>query len=147
MPTESDQTPSFTQHLDGSQAWRVNGAYHRADGPAIIWPSGAQSWYWHGQMHRDDGPAYITSESTEKWYQHGKLHRTDGPAIVFGDGRFAWYLDDVQMTEKEFRAWRNAQDRQAGFNVAARVQKTDHAVIAPATARFRRMPAVPQPYS
>jgi hypothetical protein len=37
------------------------------------------------------------------WYRYGKLHREDGPAIVSADGVRKWYLNDVAMTEEEWR--------------------------------------------
>jgi hypothetical protein len=137
MTAATDDQLSYTEHLDGSKAWRLNAQYHRADGPALIWPSGAESWYWHGQMHRDGGPASTDPQGLEQWYRHGKRHREDGPAIILADGSRQWYLEDRQLSEKEFRDWQDAQRRQAGFNVAAGVQKTDHPVTAPATAKFR----------
>ena len=65
----------------GDKQWRVNGALHREDGPAI--------------------------EFTDKhighkeWYLYGKLHREDGPAVMYDDGRVYWLLNGVSLTEDQ----------------------------------------------
>lgn len=91
VPMQDDQS-TYTEHLDGSKAWRRDAALHREDGPALIKPDGTQEWYIGG----------------------------------------------TQLTHVEFALWQDAQRRQAGFNAASGMQKTDHPVAAPATARFRR---------
>lgn len=52
-----------------------NGAYHREDGPAVVYPDGTQHWYRNGMFHRDDGPAVILPDGTQKWYRNGQLIR------------------------------------------------------------------------
>jgi len=37
--------------------WKLNGKYHRVDGPAVIWSDGTSEWHLHGQYHRIGGPA------------------------------------------------------------------------------------------
>lgn len=34
--------------------WRLNGQYHRTDGPAVIWPSGTQGWYLNDNLLTKD---------------------------------------------------------------------------------------------
>ena len=38
--------------------WRINGKFHREDGPAIEWSNGDKEWYLNGRRHREDGPAH-----------------------------------------------------------------------------------------
>ena len=55
-----------------SVSWRLNGLWHREDGPAYIGADGTQDWYLNGQRHREDGPAYIKADGTKQWYLNGK---------------------------------------------------------------------------
>lgn len=68
------EQPTLTVTSDGTKGWRVDGQYHREDGPAVIEPSGA--WFW---------------------YKNGVLHRTDGPAAVYADGIEEWWIGGVQV--------------------------------------------------
>ena len=64
------------------QEWRVNGKYHRVDGPAWIEyiPDGSiwcEQYYIEGKYHREDGPACITRNDDgsiwrEAYYIEGK---------------------------------------------------------------------------
>ena len=67
-----------------SETWRLNGQFHRTDGPALItyWPDGTVEygqWLQHGQLHRPDGPAYTryrpdgTVSFEERWFQGQQL--------------------------------------------------------------------------
>ncbi len=86
----------------GSQAWYLNGKFHREDGPAVIWANGYQSWYLNGKLHREDGPAVIGANGYQAWYLNGQLHREDGPAIIYANGEQYWYLNSEELTEQEF---------------------------------------------
>jgi fido (protein-threonine AMPylation protein) len=50
--------------------WRLNGEYHREDGPAIENNNGYKAWYINGKFHRVDGPAIIFLNSLH-WYLNG----------------------------------------------------------------------------
>ena len=63
----------------GSKEWRLNGKYHREDGPAVEYPGG-----------------------TKQWWLNGKYHREDGPAVEYANGTKEWYLNGEQLTEEEF---------------------------------------------
>jgi len=76
---------------------------HREDAPAIEWGTGGKSWFLNGKRHREDGPATESSNGSKAWYLYGTLHREDGPAYEGADGRKSWYLNDVELTEKEFK--------------------------------------------
>ena len=76
-----------------------NGAYHRLDGPAIIYEDGDQFWYKKGKLHREDGPAKIWNNGQTEWFKKGKLHREDGPAVIRPDGSHEWWLDDQEYNE------------------------------------------------
>ena len=58
------------------------------------------------EYHRTDGPAIERANGYKKWYINGKRHRTDGPAVEHENGYKEWYIDGIQMTEKQFNAWR-----------------------------------------
>jgi hypothetical protein len=57
---------------DGRQEWRLNGWWHREDGPAVIWPDGGRAWYQNGILHREDGPAVICYNGTQEWWVEGQ---------------------------------------------------------------------------
>jgi len=76
---------------DGTITWKLNGVYHREDGPAIVYSTGEKYWYFNGEYHREDGPAVINN-STKEWYKHGQRHREDGPAVII-NGRKEWWIN------------------------------------------------------
>ena len=96
----------YTVKVDkrGHKEWRLNGKLHREDGPAVEWAGGTKSWYLNGELHREDGPAIEWADGTKFWYLNGDRNREDGPAIEYADGSKSWYIDDVELTEKEFKA-------------------------------------------
>jgi hypothetical protein len=75
-----------------TKIYRVNGKWHREDGPAIEWGNGHKEWYINGKYHREDGPA-IESDGGKLWYFHGILHRLDGPAVEWGNGDKEWRVN------------------------------------------------------
>ena len=83
-------------------AWRLNGLWHREDGPAYIGADGTQDWYLNGQRHREDGPAYIKADGRQEWWLNGQRHREDGPAVIWPDGRQEWVLNGQEHTERDF---------------------------------------------
>ena len=74
--------------------YKLDGNYHRSDGPAITYNNSSESWYFNGKLHRLDGPAMIRKNYCNIWYKNGKLHRIDGPAIEH-------YKDDM----KKYNQW------------------------------------------
>ena len=42
--------PEMENSLDGSKYWRLNGLYHREDGPAIEYPNGRKYWFLNGKQ-------------------------------------------------------------------------------------------------
>ena len=78
--------------------WKLNGKYHRVDGPAVIYyyeSNEILSEYWHinGGRHRIDAPAlthYYKSGNIERevWCFNGEIHNIEGPAYIC-------YCDDV----------------------------------------------------
>lgn len=102
--------------LDGSKYWRLNGQFHREDGPAVETSLGVTVWYFHGVIHREGGPALKYWDGRRYWYLNGLLHREDGPAIEHIDGheewtlrgnsyKKEWWINGVEYTEKEFNQW------------------------------------------
>lgn len=41
-------------HEDGSTYWRLNGLYHRTDGPAIESVGGYKAWYLNGTQMTEE---------------------------------------------------------------------------------------------
>jgi hypothetical protein len=91
------------EYADGTKFWYRDGKRHRTDGPAMEWANGSKVWYLDGERHRTDGPAIERADGDKVWYRDGKRHRLDGPAIEYADGSKSWYLDDVQLTEAQWR--------------------------------------------
>lgn len=87
--------PVLTKDLHGNSAWRLNGEYHRLDGPVIELLNGTKCWYINGKCHRVNGPAREYADGARDWYTNGKLHRIDGPAVEYPDGRVEWYLNGI----------------------------------------------------
>ena len=61
-------------HNNGNIYWRVAGALHREDGPAIEYANGTKCWYIRGDLHREDGPAIEISTEEKYWYLNGKRY-------------------------------------------------------------------------
>ena len=90
---------------NGDKHWRLNGKYHREDGPAIECKNGNKSWYRNGKKHREDGPAVVNNgaKGGKYWYRNGKKHREDGPAVEGNNGYKAWYLNGKKIKEQKFK--------------------------------------------
>ena len=72
-----------------SVLYKINGNYHREDGPAY------QSWYENGEKNVDF------------YYRNDKLHREDGPAYQVWNGngeKFSefYYLNDNQYNREKW---------------------------------------------
>ena len=59
-------------------------------------------WKLNGQYHREDGPAIERANGDKLWYINDKLHREDGPAVEYADGDKFWYINGDLLTEDEF---------------------------------------------
>ena len=81
------------RYPDGSKSWRLNGKYHREDGPAYEGVNGSKQWCLNGKRHRTDGPAWEGADGKKEWWFNGQRHREDGPAIEHSDGEKVWYLN------------------------------------------------------
>jgi antitoxin component YwqK of YwqJK toxin-antitoxin module len=81
--------PERKYYKDGSiyrEEWRVNGEWHRLDGPAII------CYYEDGSIH------------WEQWFVNGKLHRLDGPSDIQynEDGSIQyehWFVNGIEIDD------------------------------------------------
>ena len=82
-----------------SKEWKLNGKYHRDNGPAIIWKSGTRHWYINGKLHRERDPAKIHKDGKQEWYANGKRHRKCGPAIIWPNGSLEWYVNGESHRE------------------------------------------------
>ena len=94
-------TYNVTVNEDGT-FWRINGKYHREDGPAIEWANGSKLWYQNGKLHRIGAPAVVNSIGSKHWWREGVRHREDGPACEFANGLVEWCLNGKYLTETEF---------------------------------------------
>ena len=77
---EAGQEPVMTVNKNGAKEWRLNGKFHRLDGPAIE----------------------SVGRGGKEWWQNGKRHRLDGPAIEWADGFKGWYLNGKYYSEDAF---------------------------------------------
>lgn len=58
--------------INGCKYWKVDGYYHRLDGPAVEWEVGGKHWYENGLRHRTDGPAVEQADGSTYWYLNGR---------------------------------------------------------------------------
>jgi hypothetical protein len=65
----------FTTGL-GTKYWKLNGDFHREDGPAIEYTDGARAWFINGQLHREDGPAIDYNDGNKQWHLNGIEYST-----------------------------------------------------------------------
>lgn len=97
---------NFIITTDNTRHYKVNGEYHREDGPAIEWGNGNKHWYLNGKLHRLDGPAIDNLDGFKIWYKNGLMHRLDGPAYCpHGYWLHQWWIDGKQIhckTNEEF---------------------------------------------
>lgn len=86
----------YETDYDGTKHWRLRGALHRVNGPAVEYPNGTNFWYQNGELHRLDGPAIEFSSGGNYWFQKNKRHRIDGPAIEDTSGTKEWWIEGMQ---------------------------------------------------
>jgi hypothetical protein len=83
----------------GGRAWKVNGAFHRDNGPARLRSDGTQEWYRRGLRHRVDGPAVVRPDGMVEWFFDGRPHRVTGPAVLFPDGTLRWFHNGSDFSD------------------------------------------------
>jgi len=84
--------PTMIVDKNGNKRWRLNGKYHREDGPAVENANGCKLWFLHGKLHREDGSAYEGVDGTKAWFLNDMRHKEDGPAVEYADGDKEWWL-------------------------------------------------------
>ena len=90
--------PECKTYPDGTKEWRLNGKYHREDGPAIEWSNGGKHWYLNGKRHREDRPAYEGSGGIKRWYLNDEeVHPETLVDLWLEREVFCWY-DKVNET-------------------------------------------------
>ena len=62
---------------------------------------GTKEWRLNGKFHRLDGPAYETPYGHKEWWVKSKLHRIDGPAVEYPNGTIYWIVEGKGVTELE----------------------------------------------
>ena len=65
-------------------------------------PNGHREWRLNGEFHRLDGPAIEFANGSKSWFLNGIRHREDGPAIEYADGHKEWLLNGKEYTEEEY---------------------------------------------
>lgn len=86
--------------------WYINGKYHRTDGPAVVMGDSC-TWYNNGKIHRIGGPAVLRASGTEFWYENDKLHRIDGPAAIYRGGSLVveeWWINGIKVNKSYFNS-------------------------------------------
>jgi len=73
----------------GTIRYKLNGLYHRTDGPAIVYLDGPHIWCLNGKWHREDGPAYIGANGTHVWYLNDRYYSFDD------------YCKELRLTDEE----------------------------------------------
>jgi hypothetical protein len=97
------QPETFTGRT-GETIWKLDGKFHRTDGPAFENAlTGRKTWWNYGERHREDGPA-VESVHGNQWWIDGRFHRIDGPAIEYADGQVSWYLEGLRYTFDQWLA-------------------------------------------
>ena len=48
------EQPQCEVDKNGTKIWRLNGRYHREDGPAVETKDGYRAWYIHGKIRRPE---------------------------------------------------------------------------------------------
>ena len=84
--------PECTTYPSGTKQWRLNGKYHREDGPAFERPDGTKAWYLNGKYHREDGPAVEWRNGHKEWWLNGeKIHPETLVDLWLEREVFCWY--------------------------------------------------------
>lgn len=97
------QEPQMHVNEYGTKIWKLNGNYHREDGPAIEYANGTKAWLQCGKLHRTNGAAIEWLDGAKEWYVDGVRHRVDGAAVEYADGSKFWYVDG--MMYYDVAAW------------------------------------------
>ncbi len=99
-----------------SITYKVNGLWHRDDGPAYQqWNDAGglikEEWWQNGFWHRTNGPVIQEWNDAgeliyESWRQNGHLHRDNGPAHQqWNDAGVliweSWWQNDRKLTARE----------------------------------------------
>jgi hypothetical protein len=71
-----DNEPTLTIDKRGTKRWKLNGEYHRVDGPATEYADGETVWYLNGKRHRVDGPAIEYIDGIKHWLLDGNYYYT-----------------------------------------------------------------------
>lgn len=58
--------------IHGTISYRLNGKFHREDGPARKFISGTEFWLVNGNFHRMDGPAASYANGYQEWWIRGE---------------------------------------------------------------------------
>jgi hypothetical protein len=76
----------------GNKFWKLNGKYHRLDGPAIEYVGGHKEWRIDGKLHRLDGPARVWPDGVEDLYVDGVFYYTQNEHAL----AVFWFMNDSQ---------------------------------------------------
>lgn len=91
--SSQQKEPVMTVDKYETKIWKLNGLYHRVDGPAIEYADGTKMWYQSDIIHRVGAPAIEWANGTKMWFQNGMCHCIDRPAIERADRTKEWWLN------------------------------------------------------
>lgn len=84
----------------GNVSYKLDGKFHREDGPAVERANGGKSWFLNGKRHREDGPAIEFADGDKSWYLHGKHCKStyaSGEVVVEKQNSFeVEYLEELE---------------------------------------------------
>jgi hypothetical protein len=72
-----NKQPELEIDVYGNKRWKLNGLFHREDGPAYECISGSKQWLLNGELHRVDGPAIERRSGYKAWCLNGKKYSFD----------------------------------------------------------------------
>ena len=72
------------------------------DEPTSVTDMGTKHWKVNGFYHRENGPAIECTNGYKAWWKDGLRHRLNGPSQINQNGEKAWHIEGVQLTEEAF---------------------------------------------
>jgi hypothetical protein len=90
------EQPKCEVSESGTKRWRLNGKYHREDGPAYE-SAGYKEWILYGNLHREDGPAREWANGNKEWWLNDKpVHPETLVDLHLIRGTFCYYSEEAE---------------------------------------------------
>ena len=87
--------PTMTIDEYGTKEWKLNGVYHRDDGPAVEEKNGTKAWLINGIYHREDGPAVEWEDGQKDWYINDEYINLEDIINNNPEGYGPWTASDL----------------------------------------------------